>query len=160
MYQCKLLPRPCLLNMPAVLQMSLLKIFRCAVGVHLVSMYNFTTFRCAENHTSQDHFRCVMVCYCARTPQKTKPDFHHVYSTFQKSVDKFEIVHKTLPQCWFGVQGFLIIWDYHSPAKKIVQMLVTICSGVRSLNMSSSSLTLAFLMACNKASTMSIGLSL
>ena len=46
------------LKMPAVLQIALLKIFRCAVGVHFLSTiflsiigYNFFRFRCAENHT-------------------------------------------------------------------------------------------------------------
>ena len=58
---------PCLFKIPAVLQIALLKIFRCAVGVHFV--YNL---RCAENCTPQDHFRCVMVCYCTHTPQKTR----------------------------------------------------------------------------------------
>ena len=46
-------------KMPAVLQTVLLKIFMCTVGMYLIA-YNFTRFRCAENHT-QDHFRCVMV---------------------------------------------------------------------------------------------------
>ena len=57
-----------------MLQTTLLKIFRCAVGVHFVSnLYDFTRFRCAENQTPQDHFRCVMVCYRTHTPQKTRP---------------------------------------------------------------------------------------
>ena len=36
-------------------------------------VYNFTKFRCAENCTPQNHFRCVMVCFCSCTPQKTRP---------------------------------------------------------------------------------------
>ena len=31
-----------------------------------------TRFGCAENHIPQDHFKCVMVCYCTCTPQKTR----------------------------------------------------------------------------------------
>ena len=38
-----------------------------------VIVYNFPRFRSAENHTPQDHFRCVMVCYRTHTPQKTRP---------------------------------------------------------------------------------------
>ena len=38
-----------------------------------IIVYNFTRFSCTENHTPQDHFRCVMVCYRTRTPQKTRP---------------------------------------------------------------------------------------
>ena len=37
----KYVPRPCLLKMPDVLQIALLKMFRCAVGVHFVSNYTF-----------------------------------------------------------------------------------------------------------------------
>ena len=38
-------------------------------------------FRCAENHTPQDHFRCVMVSYCTCTPQKTWPEgLHHNFT--------------------------------------------------------------------------------
>ena len=67
--------RPCLLKMPAVLPITLLRIFRCAVDVHLyLNEYNFARFRCDENRCPQDHFRCVMVCYCTRTFQKTMPD--------------------------------------------------------------------------------------
>ena len=60
----------CLLS--DVLQIALLKIFRCIL--YLI-VYNFTRFRCAENCT-QDHFRCVMVCYRTRTPQKDKACLH------------------------------------------------------------------------------------
>ena len=50
-------------------------LFKYAVGMHFVSNCdNFTRFRCAENHTPQDHFRCVMVCYDTCTPQKTRSD--------------------------------------------------------------------------------------
>ena len=45
---------------------------RCVFCILIV--HNFTRFRCAENRTLKDHFRCVMVCYCTRTPQKTRPD--------------------------------------------------------------------------------------
>ena len=38
-------------------------------------VYDFTRFRCAENRTPQDHFRCVMVCYRTPKPQKTRPEF-------------------------------------------------------------------------------------
>ena len=50
--------RPRLVNMPAVLQIVLLKIFRCVVCVHFYTyiVYNFTKFKSAENCTSQDHF--------------------------------------------------------------------------------------------------------
>ena len=60
--------------MPAVLQIALLKIFRCAVGVHLyIIVYDLTRFRYAENHTPQDHFRCGVGCYRTCTPQKIRP---------------------------------------------------------------------------------------
>ena len=60
-------------NMPVVLQIALLKIFRCAVGVHFISNYvYFTRFRCAENLIPQDHFRCVMVFNHTHMPQKEK----------------------------------------------------------------------------------------
>ena len=36
-------------------------------------VYDFTRVWCAENHTPQDHFRCVMMCYRTRAPQKTRP---------------------------------------------------------------------------------------
>ena len=62
-----LLTRPCL-KISAVLQKALLKILRCAVHVHFASRFRF-----AENHTAQEDFRCVMVSYCTRTPQKTRP---------------------------------------------------------------------------------------
>ena len=62
--------RPCLLKLPAVLQIALLKTFRCAVGVHFLIVYDFTRFRCAENHTPQDHFRCVIVCFSNHTSQE------------------------------------------------------------------------------------------
>ena len=66
--------------MPSVLQiLGHLKVFRCAVGVHFISEYNFARFtRCAENDTAQDHFRCVnvMVYYRTRSPQKTRRDSH------------------------------------------------------------------------------------
>ena len=42
---------------------------RCAL---YITVYNFTRFRCAENCTPQDHFRCGMMCY--RTSQKTRPE--------------------------------------------------------------------------------------
>ena len=45
------------------------------VGVHFISDYDFTRFRCAENRMAQDHFRCVRT----RTPQKSRPDLgYHV----------------------------------------------------------------------------------
>ena len=48
--------------MPAVLQIVLLNIFGCVVGVILyLTVYNFARFRCAENCTPQDHFRCLIV---------------------------------------------------------------------------------------------------
>ena len=66
--------RPRLLKMPAVIEIPLLKILRCAVGVHFVSnCVYFTRFRCAENGT-QGHFRCVMVCYRTHSPQRTRPE--------------------------------------------------------------------------------------
>ena len=40
---------------------------RCAFCIWL---FDFTRFGCAENHTPQDQFRCVKVCYCTHTPQK------------------------------------------------------------------------------------------
>ena len=41
--------RPCLLKLPAVLQMTLLKILSCAEGVHFSSnLDHFARFRCAE----------------------------------------------------------------------------------------------------------------
>ena len=59
------------LKVPAVLQIAL-PYTQVAIGVQSVSDcvpgYDFTRFKSAENHTSQDHFRCVMVCYCTRTP--------------------------------------------------------------------------------------------
>ena len=38
-------------------------------------VYNFTRFRCAENGTPQDHFRCVMgyANALACMPQRTRP---------------------------------------------------------------------------------------
>ena len=45
-----------------VLQIALLKIFRCAVGVHFLSnCVQFTRLRCAENPT-QDHYRPNSTC--------------------------------------------------------------------------------------------------
>ena len=70
--------RPSLLKMNAVIQMVLLKILRCFEGVHFSSNVvhfwsNHVLFRCAENHTPQDHFSCVMMFYCTHMPQKTRP---------------------------------------------------------------------------------------
>ena len=63
------------IKMPAVLQIALFKILRCAVGVHFVSIvFYFTKFRCTENRTPQDNFRYVMVCFRTCTPQKTRPE--------------------------------------------------------------------------------------
>ena len=38
-------------------------------------VYNYAR-RCAENHTPQDHFRCVMVCYRTYTPRTTRPGMY------------------------------------------------------------------------------------
>ena len=46
---------------------------RCAIVVHFVYNYNFTRFRCAESCTPQDHFKCLILCYRAHMPQKTRP---------------------------------------------------------------------------------------
>ena len=71
--------------MPAVLQIALLKIFRCAVGMCFVpNLYDFTRFRCAENRTPQDHFRCVMVYYRTQMPQKTRPEMHKLIQGVQE----------------------------------------------------------------------------
>ena len=50
----------------------------CRCALYLI-VYNFTRFRCAENHTST-HFRCVMVCCRTHsTPQKTRAaDLNHI----------------------------------------------------------------------------------
>ena len=72
--------RPCLLKIPAVLQKAVLKILRCTVGVHFVS--NCVPDLGVLKIGTQDHFRCVMVCYCTRTPQKTRPALYcFIYST-------------------------------------------------------------------------------
>ena len=44
--------------MPTVIQIAhFLKKFRWPVGVHFISVYNFTRIRCAENRTPQIQFR-------------------------------------------------------------------------------------------------------
>ena len=75
--------RPCFLEMHIVLQIALLKTFRCAVhvGVRLI-VYNFTRFRCVENRTPQDFFRCVMVCYRTHMPQKTGPEISFSFGKY------------------------------------------------------------------------------
>ena len=71
---------PGLVFLEYLLRVAHLKVFRCAVGMHLyLIVYNFARFtRCAENDTVEDHFRCVnvMVCYRTHTPQKTRRDSH------------------------------------------------------------------------------------
>ena len=52
-------------------------------------VFDFTRFRCAENGTPQDHFRCVMVCYRTCTPQKTRPRSERFFFFF------FEILAST-----------------------------------------------------------------
>ena len=39
-------------------------------------VYHFTRFRCAEKHTPQNHYRCVMARYLTRNPKKDKAWFN------------------------------------------------------------------------------------
>ena len=44
-------------------------------------VYDFTRFRYDENCT-QEHFKCVMVCFCTYMPQKTRPvQIHKMWSS-------------------------------------------------------------------------------
>ena len=45
------------------------------VCILYLTVFDFTRFRCADNCTPQDHFRCVMVCYHTCMPQKTRPGY-------------------------------------------------------------------------------------